>query len=181
VKWTILFGGGLALFLYAMSQQATAQDSPTPDIQPSDTPDTGSQMPVAVNRDALVLALAVGIANGEGYFREGTIPRVRNNPGDIKVGGAIAAFRFDTQDQPVAGGGWSALFRQLNLILNGSSSYYNLNSTVHQMCQTWTADPEGSAQLAGYIQCVVSSLNDSGYPATEDTTLGALARGDFSG
>jgi hypothetical protein len=180
LKWVILFGGGLAVFLYAMSQTASAQDDTGgTDIQPQNVPDGGITL-TTPDRDALVLALALGIANGEGYFREGTIPRVRNNPGDIKVGGAIASFRFDTQDQPIAGGGWAALFRQLNLILNGSSSYYSLNDSIHVTCRTWTADPEGSAALAGYILSVVSSLNNSGFPATEDTTLGALARGDFS-
>ena len=63
-----------------------------------------------------VNAMALAIAQAEGYQAPGTIPNRQNNPGDITVGGQIATFAT-----PQAG--WDALTKQVELMLGGSQIY----------------------------------------------------------
>lgn len=178
----LLIGGAIAIFIYALSQTQTGENA---DVESSDTSgDFPSGQDVILmqspDRQRLLKALANGIATGEGYFREGTKPNRLNNPGDIKVGGQIATFAFDTVDEPQPGGGWAAILHQLNLNLNGTSHVYDLNMTLYDMCRVWTADTDPSPELDGYVAAVVEQLNIAGFPATADTAIGAMARGDFS-
>lgn len=184
----LIIGGALALFFYALSQSVTA--GAEADVTPADIAqdfDPSGRDVIYMStpdRQALLRALGTGIAQGEGYFKTGTVPNRNNNPGDIKVGGVIATLAPDTPDAPAPGGGWALLYHQLNLNLNGSSAIYDLTMSLREMCSVWTALPDNgrgnSAELDGYVDNVIASLNNSNFPATENTTLGALARGDFS-
>lgn len=176
----LLIGGTLAIFFYALSRSS----ADNADTESADTAGdfSGSQDLImgSPDRQALLKAFAIGIANGEGYFRTGTKPNRLNNPGDLKIGGQIANFLPDTYDEPLPGGGWAAIYHQLNITLNGSSNHYDLGMTLRDFSRTWTADQDPSAELDSHVAAVVAGLNQGGFPATENTTLGALARGDFS-
>lgn len=83
---------------------------------------------------------AQAIANAEGFFRPGSIPQRANNPGDLKVSGwtgptlgAEGIPCFDSPDE-----GWSRLYRQLQLIVDGRSHVYSLSMTIDQMGAKWT-------------------------------------------
>lgn len=81
---------------------------------------------------------AEAVARAEGFYVPGSVPQRAHNPGDIKVVGwvgptigGISQFGSDSD-------GWNALYRQLYLILTGSSSRYNLDMTIADMARTWT-------------------------------------------
>lgn len=84
-----------------------------------------------------VKAAAQAIARAEGFYVAGSIPQRANNPGNLKLGGAqtINGITVFT----TAGEGWAALYRQLNLIVQGRSSFYSLNMSIREMGQRWTA------------------------------------------
>jgi hypothetical protein len=78
------------------------------------------------------------IARQEGFYVTGSVPQRANNPGDLKIpnmptlpGTSITLF-------PSADAGWSALYRQLMLILSGQSSYYHPDMTIAEMGRVWT-------------------------------------------
>jgi len=180
----LLIGGAVGIFLYALSQSTDNADSETLNTVGDFTGNTDTILMTAPDRRSLLQALGMGIATGEGYFQTGTLPNRQNNPGDVKVGGVLATFQPDTFDNPLPNGGWAALYHQLNLNLNGSSHVYDLGMSLRQMCATWTGLTDNGSgatpELDNYVACVVQSLNSNNFPATEDTTIGALARGDFS-
>lgn len=81
-------------------------------------------------------AFAQAVAQAEGFYVTGSIPQRANNPGDLKEGGTTinGITVFDSVDA-----GWAALYRQLWLIVTGESNYYNLDMTILDMAQMWTA------------------------------------------
>lgn len=96
---------------------------------------------------------ATAIAKQEGFYVAGSVPQRANNPGDLKVpnmptlpGTSITLFSS-------AGAGWDALYRQINLILTGRSSYYNLDMTIAQMGRVWTTTEQApwSSNVASFL------------------------------
>jgi hypothetical protein len=89
-----------------------------------------------VEYSAKIRAFAEAIAYAEGYYAPGNpIPRRLNNPGDLKISSvpnigkdASGHLHFATAED-----GWLALYRQLQLIINGRSSVYTLDMTIAQM------------------------------------------------
>jgi hypothetical protein len=81
---------------------------------------------------AVVESIAKAIARAEGYGVPGAIPTVRNNPGNIKSGGAIAT--FSTPEE-----GWNALFRQVRLMFGGSS-FYGPDMPISDIARTYTGE-----------------------------------------
>ena len=82
--------------------------------------------------------VAQAIARAEGFYIPGSLGARSNNPGNLKVSG------YPTQPGgitifPSADAGWSALYRQLEIIRTGQSAYYSLSTTLRQMGQRWTA------------------------------------------
>jgi hypothetical protein len=97
---------------------------------------------------------AQAIAKAEGFYVAGSIPQRANNPGDLKMinwdgptlGEGISVFQS-------VDAGWSALYRQLYLILSGQSGVYNLDMTIAQMGAKWTATQQSAwaSNVAGYL------------------------------
>lgn len=86
-------------------------------------------------------AFAQAIAKAEGFSVPGSIPQTRNNPGNLKLSGSsITTFQ-------TAADGWNALYKQLGLIVNGRSPYYNLSMTIAQMGNVWA--PTGDNNVPG--------------------------------
>jgi hypothetical protein len=109
---------------------------------------------------------ARAIAYAEGFGVPNAIPTVRNNPGDLKLprdGGAISTF-------PTVADGWDALYRQLQLIVSGRSSYYSIDMTIAAMGRVWTA-----TEQQAWTSNVVSYLREHGVPsASSATTLAEI-------
>lgn len=105
--------------------------------------------------------LARAIASAEGFGLPGAIPTVRNNPGDLKLGGdSITSF-------PTKSAGWAALMRQLALIASGQSAYYTPAMTLREFAQTWTA-----TEQSAWANNVLAYLRDHGHAAaTLDTPI----------
>lgn len=90
--------------------------------------------------------LAEAIARAEGFYAVGpTIPKAAHNPGNLKRGdvgfgttaGGITIFASDAD-------GWTALRRQLLLIFEGRSRYYQPTMTLAEMARTWTATEQSA-------------------------------------
>lgn len=104
--------------------------------------------PIVYAPSADVERLAVAIANAEGWYRAGTLGRVRNNPGNIKAGGVIATF-------PSEEVGWMALFRLLERIRTGVIPYYTLDMTVSQFAAVYV----GTSDAPNWANNVAAALN----------------------
>lgn len=102
---------------------------------------------------------ARAIAFAEGYGVPGAIPTVRNNPGDLILSGGTPT-TFAT-----AQAGWDALYRQLKLIIAGSSAHYSLDQTIGQMASIYTA-----TESADWAANVVSFLRSHGMPTVSVST-----------
>lgn len=103
---------------------------------------------------------AEAIARAEGFYVRGSIPQRAHNPGDLKVpnwtgptlGSGISVFQSDDA-------GWAALYKQLQAILTGRSNYYNLDMTIADMGNVWTATQKDSwaANVAGFLAVPVTT------------------------
>lgn len=93
---------------------------------------------------------ARAIASAEGYGIPGAIPTVANNPGDLKLGGETTSGGISIFAS--AEEGWSKLYRQLALIVSGSSNYYNLDMSIAEMGRTYAGgDDNWATNVAGYL------------------------------
>lgn len=106
-----------------------------------------------------VRAMAQAIAKAEGFYVAGSIPQLRNNPGNLKLphygGDGIDTF-------PTVGEGWAALYKQLNLIRTGQSSVYrDLAMTIQEMGAKWA--PAGENIAGAWARNVAALL---GVPVT---------------
>jgi hypothetical protein len=114
-----------------------------------------------------VKLLAQGIAVAEGFGIIGSIPERSNNPGDLKLGSDyISVFSSAAE-------GWSRLYHQINIIVEGKSKVYNLSMTLLDMAQKWTATEKDAWAIN-----VQNYLNNNGLPnVTLDTTLQEIIGG----
>jgi hypothetical protein len=119
----------------------------------------------ARNRSGSFFAFANAIASAEGFGVPGAIPTVRNNPGDLKLpssGGAITTFATPAD-------GWEALYKQLDLIRSGSSSFYDPDMSVAQVAGVWTA-----TQQSEWLTNVLASMARQGYNVGPGTPIGVV-------
>jgi hypothetical protein len=148
-KQKIALSAGVALVaLWALTRRglvASVMTSEGFDLSPYGGP---TIYPDAIKR------VAEAIAKQEGFYVAGSIPQRAHNPGDLKIpgwtgatlGSGISVFDSD-------GAGWTALYRQLWLILTGDSARYNLDMSIDDMARTWTATQQSAwaANVAGYL------------------------------
>lgn len=110
---------------------------------------------------------ANAIARAEGFFVNGSIPDRACNPGNLKTPNWTAAGELEgkTLGEGIAcfssdDAGWSALYRQLFLIVSGRSSAYSLDDTIATMAITWTGNTtEGSVWAANVARSAGVSVN----------------------
>jgi hypothetical protein len=93
-------------------------------------------------------ALAKAIARAEGFGIPGALPTRANNPGDL-MAGDIGFGEIDGKTVfQTAEDGWDALKRQLLLIVNGRSNYYDAFDTFRQFAVTYTGGDSPDSWLA---------------------------------
>lgn len=107
-----------------------------------------------------IVNLAQAIATAEGFYVTGSIPQQANNPGDLVVPGwtgTVLGANISVFDSVNAG--WNALYAQLYLILTGGSAYYNLDMTITDMANVWTATQQASwaSNVAAALGVTVST------------------------
>jgi hypothetical protein len=89
--------------------------------------------------DVLLEKIAYAIAVAEGFFVAGSLPQRRNNPGSLK--GSDGQLRtFSTVEE-----GWTALKRQIRLILSDASRYYKSTMSVWEIAAIWTGGDKPEA------------------------------------
>lgn len=123
-----------ALFLY----RTKASRQPVPSVTTSEGFDL-SPYGGPVQYPASLVSLGKAIARAEGFYVAGSIPARAHNPGDLKppgwsgptLGEGIAVYDSDAA-------GFSALHKQLYLILTGRSGVYTLDDTIASMAEHWT-------------------------------------------
>lgn len=128
----------------------------TATVTTSEFVDTDEYVPGSTSYSEAIKRVARAIASAEGFGVPGAIPTVANNPGDLVIPGwsptigdstgmggpGIAV--FDSVDY-----GWSRLYRQLALILQGGSAHYNLDMSIADMGQKWAyGDPNWAHNVA---------------------------------
>lgn len=79
-----------------------------------------------------VRRIAYAISVAEGYWVPGSIPNRRHNPGDLTRDGVIVEF-------PTATEGWLALYRQVERMLSGKSSFYRPDMSIEEVARFYTA------------------------------------------
>jgi hypothetical protein len=86
---------------------------------------------------------AHAIAKAEGFYRAGTIPNRLHNPGDIR---ALRGTRYPGQVGLNKHGyvifrndraGWQALYHQIDKIIAGESTHYNVDMTLRQLSRKY--------------------------------------------
>ncbi len=142
-KALIPIGLGVLLFLYLTRRKLTATVT-TGEWYDTDPYGTGSTSYPEGLKD-----FARAIASAEGFGVPGAIPTVANNPGDLKLGGdtinGISVFSSVEE-------GWNKLYRQIAMIVSGSSAYYNLDMTIAEMGRIYAGGDENwSTNVARYL------------------------------
>ena len=108
---------------------------------------------------ANVTAIANAIAYAEGYYAPGqpgvvnspsVAPVRNNNPCDLFSGGSLAS--YSTIDA-----GWSACDNQINLMLDGGSSYYTPDESISQIAATYAPASAGNVP-SNWANIVASQL-----------------------
>src|SRR5258708_37405349 len=115
-----------------------------------------------------VIDLSIAISVAEGFGREGAVPTLAHNPGDLKVDGwtgpvlgaeKIPVFANDEE-------GWNRLHVKLQRIVNGASHVYSLDMTFEKFGQKWTDTAQGP-----WIHNVIAHLQTLGYAVDGSSTL----------
>jgi hypothetical protein len=117
--------GGLALMLTRVARAGA-----TPSRYEED--DT---LVARVTYSQAVQRMAQAIARAEGYYLVGSVADRLNNPGNLKKS-SVPSIGADTSGHlqfASKNDGWEALFRQLQLIVDGRSRVYTLDMTIAQM------------------------------------------------
>lgn len=100
---------------------------------------------------AQIERIARAISVAEGYGVPGAIPTIRNNPGNIRSSaGPIATY-------PTPSDGWTALYRQVGLMLSGASAYYRPSMSLAQVARVYT----GEAAFMNWARIVAGKLGVS--------------------
>lgn len=112
--------------------------------------------------------VANAIATAEGFGKDGAIPTLAHNPGDLVIPhwagpsmGKEHVSVFKSDDE-----GWNRLRHQLQLIADNRSKVYNLDMTIQEMANKWTrTDP------TAWAETVASNV---GIGITSDVPLRAI-------
>lgn len=134
-----------------------------------------------------VQAIANAIATAEGGLTPGTFPYRTNNPCDVFVGGSTAGY-------PTMQDGWNACYKQINLIMSGTSSVpaYSAgpDSTISDVAEGWAPSSAGNnpATWANNVAAALglspsdplTAVSGSPVAGTPDTGLPGLPTLDFS-
>jgi hypothetical protein len=124
-----------------------------------------------------VNAFATAIAYAEGFYVNGSRPQRNHNPGDLTIDtvglgvGKDGPFIVYANDAD----GWTALKRQVQLILTNTSSIYNTDMTIQDMANRYTATDQAAWALnvAGKLG-VSPDTKISTILATATTGVGAI-------
>ena len=84
-----------------------------------------------------IKAIAEAIARAEGWYATSdtpNLPQRLNNPGNLKDSSGKLR-QFSTPED-----GWSALYRQVNLMVSGLSRIYNPNMTISEVAMLYTGN-----------------------------------------
>lgn len=112
-----------------------------------------------------VKRIAFAISKAEGYGVPGAIPTVRNNPGNIRS----LKPPYDIATYPSVEAGWAALYRQITLMLAGTSAMYKPTMTLAEVARVYT----GEARYMDWARNVAYYLGNGASP---DSPFGELGR-----
>jgi hypothetical protein len=95
--------------------------------------------------------IAEAIARAEGFYVSGSLPQRNNNPGSLRIHGETDTIsKFSTVED-----GWSALYRQINLIFSRDSNYYTPEMSIEEFASIWT----GGDNPGSWANTVSQALN----------------------
>lgn len=113
-----------------------------------------------------VAKLATAIARTEGFYVKGTVPNRCHNPGDIRAKSAHAypgqaglnrrgyvIFRNDAW-------GWAALEKQIEKVIDGTSTVYSREMTFKKFAKSYAADPHWVRVVCDILQITPATTFD---------------------
>lgn len=111
--------------------------------------------------------LALAIAHAEGFGKDGAIPTIAHNPGDLVMpwlhGETLGAEGIHVFPDDATG--WAALEHQLSMIQGGRSKVYRKTMTIAELAGHWTRTESGQ-----WAQNVCDWLCANGRPGTTPQT-----------
>lgn len=116
----------------------------------------GADIPVfgGVVPSEKVKSIAVAISRAEGFGVVGALPTRTHNPGDLKLGdlgnGLVNGKTVFASDVD----GWNALYKQIQLMVSGGSSYYSPTDSWRVIAQTWV----GTSDYINWLNTVTGEL-----------------------
>jgi hypothetical protein len=143
---------GILIGLAALAALVLFRRKPIASVSTFEFYDTDEYIPGSTSYPESIKTFARAIAHAEGFGVPDAIPTIANNPGDLAlpgwtptIGAGIAI--FDDVNE-----GWSRLYRQLGLILSGSSQVYNLDMSLAEMGMKYSGgDPNWAVNVAAYL------------------------------
>lgn len=109
---------------------------------------------------AKVLAFARAVARAEGFGVAGAVPTRLNNPGDLKASSVASIGRDASGHLQFANlvDGWTALYRQVQLIIDGHSRNYTLDMTINEMAAKYAeSNVHWARNVAGALNVPAST------------------------
>lgn len=101
-----------------------------------------------------ISSIAAAIAHAEGFGVVNAIPTRANNPGDLKLGNIGNGDISGKTIFASAEDGWNALRKQVSLMANGGSNYYQRTDTWRRIAQVWV----GTSDYPNWLNTVTSDL-----------------------
>lgn len=104
-----------------------------------------------------VSRLAHAIAKAEGFYVRGSIPNRLHNPGDIRsklqhaYPGQIGLNRHGYVIFKDDASGWAALTSQIDKIISGESTKYNVNMTLAQLARKYATSPTWVRNVSRFL------------------------------
>ena len=86
----------------------------------------------------VVERIARAIAFAEGFYKAGSLPQRAHNPGSLMLGDQGFGMIDGKTIFPTDLAGWSALYRQVEMMLSGTSKFYNAGMTILEVARIYT-------------------------------------------
>jgi hypothetical protein len=141
--WWILLVAIAGVMAYGAKRETDSLDSSSAAPAPPPPP-RGPDVYSTIER-----RIADAIAHAEGFYAPGNpLPRRANNPGDLKNGDVGHGTINDKTIYATVEDGWNALYKQVHLMLEGVSHYYQPTMTIAEMAVVYTGADAASSWAA---------------------------------
>ena len=127
--------------------------------------------PMAIVPSGAVQKIAKAIAIAEGFYKQGSLPQRANNPGDLERGDIGYGIIDGKTVYPSASQGWSALYAQVQAMLDNSSKIYGPTWTIQDVANEYVSGQQNpTTDSTAWAQNVADTLG-----VDTETQIGTIA------